>query len=163
MPSPRSFTILFIVGSTFPFFFISEYLNHSWCFSSSFSTFEDQRIVSLKSCSILFKIHGSSFMPSSHNCFDCENSFHPSGAFHELFSFLSSGAHHFRRIIHSSLQLSFSKSYRCTTYSFISRYSIVPECSRYLEDSCFHSAFVQALSRMLSHSSHLIQPAQSLC
>ena len=38
------------------------------------------------SCSILFKIHGSSLMPSFHNCFDCENSFHPSGAFHELFS-----------------------------------------------------------------------------
>ena len=30
------------------------------------------------------------------------------------------------------------------------------------EDSCFHSAFVQALSRLLSHSSHLIQPAQSI-
>ena len=26
--------------------------------------------------------------------------------------------------------------------SFHARYSIVPECSRYLEDSCFHSAFV---------------------
>ena len=41
----------------------------SWWFSSSFSTFEDRRRVSLKSCSILFKIHGSSLMPSSHNCF----------------------------------------------------------------------------------------------
>ena len=36
------------------------------------------------------------------------------------------------------------------------------DCWRYLEDSCFHSAFVQVLSRMLSHSSHLIQPVQSL-
>ena len=38
---------------------------------------------------------------------------------------------------------------------------VIPECSRYLEDSCFHSAFVQALLRMLSHSSHSIQLAQS--
>ena len=30
------------------------------------------------------------------------------------------------------------------------------------EDSCFHSAFVQTLSRMLSHSSHLIQLVHSL-
>ena len=28
-------------------------------------------------------------------------------------------------------------------------------------DSCFHSRSVQAISRLLSHSSHLIQPAQS--
>ena len=30
------------------------------------------------------------------------------------------------------------------------------------EDSCLHSAFVQALSRMYPHSSHLIQPVLSL-
>ena len=61
----KIFQILFIVGSTF-LIFIPEYLNNSWwCFSSSFSTFEDRRRISLKSCSILFKIHGSSFMPSS--------------------------------------------------------------------------------------------------
>ena len=30
------------------------------------------------------------------------------------------------------------------------------------EDSCFHSTFVQALSRLVSHSSHLIQPVQHL-
>ena len=53
-------------------------------------------------------------------------------------------------------------SCRCFLYPSMSLYSIVPECSRYLEDLCFHSAFVQALSRMLSHSSHLIQPVQSL-
>ena len=29
------------------------------------------------------------------------------------------------------------------------------------EDSCFHSQSVQAIWRLLSHSSHLIQPAQS--
>ena len=35
----------------------------------SFSTFEDRRRISLKSCSILFKMRSSSLMPSSHNCF----------------------------------------------------------------------------------------------
>ena len=38
----------------------------------------------------LSKIRGSSLMPSSHNCFDCENSFHPSGAIQEYFQFDSS-------------------------------------------------------------------------
>ena len=63
------FKILFIIGSTF-LISIPECLNNSWwCFSSSFSDCEDRRRVSLKSCSILYKIHGSSLMPSSHNCF----------------------------------------------------------------------------------------------
>ena len=30
------------------------------------------------------------------------------------------------------------------------------------EDSCFHSQSVQAIWRLLSHSSHLIQPVQPL-
>ena len=30
------------------------------------------------------------------------------------------------------------------------------------EDSCFHSQSIQAIWRLLSHSSHLIQPVQSL-
>src|SRR4051812_7214474 len=30
------------------------------------------------------------------------------------------------------------------------------------EDSCFHSASILTFSRLLSHSSHLIQPVQSL-
>ena len=49
----------------------------SWWFSSSFSTFEDRRRISLKSCSILFKIHGSSFVPSSHNYFRLWQFFSP--------------------------------------------------------------------------------------
>ena len=53
-------------------------------------------------------------------------------------------------------------SYRCTSLSFYFSLFVIPECSRYLEDSCFHSAFVQALSRLVSHSSHLIQPVQHL-
>mgnify|MGYP007038706663 CR=1 FL=1 len=66
----------FIVGSTFYSSFRSAN-NSWWCFSSSFSTFEDRRRVSLKSCSILFKIHGSSLMPSSHNCFRLWEFFSP--------------------------------------------------------------------------------------
>ena len=43
----KIFHILFIIGSTF-LFFILECLNNSWwCFSSSFSAFEDRRRVSL--------------------------------------------------------------------------------------------------------------------
>ena len=40
-----------------------------WWFSSSFSACADQRRISPKSWSVLLKIRGSSFMPSSHNCF----------------------------------------------------------------------------------------------
>ena len=72
----------------------------SWWFSSSFSTCEDQRRVSLKSWSILLKIHSSSLCHPLIIVFDYENSFHPSGAFHELFPFLSSEGHHV--IIHHS-------------------------------------------------------------
>ena len=99
----KIFQILFIVGSTFHFSSrsastilggVSRYLSMHLKTEEEFSSI---------SCSILFKIRDSSLLPSSHNCFDCENSFHPSGASHELFSFLSSKAHHFRRIIHSQL------------------------------------------------------------
>ena len=82
MLSPRSFIILFIVGSTFPFF-IPEYLNNLVVFL----------IVILRF-----------WRPKK--------------------SFSS-------KLVHS------------------------------LEDSYFHSTFVQDLSRMLSHSSHLNQPVQS--
>ena len=65
----KIFHILFIVGSTF-LIFIPEYLNNSWwCFSSSFSNFEDRRRVPLKSLPVLPKMRSSSLMPSSHNCF----------------------------------------------------------------------------------------------
>ena len=59
----------FIVGSTI-LIFIPECLNNSWwCFSSSFSDFEDRRGVPLKSVPVLPKMRSSSLMPSSHNCF----------------------------------------------------------------------------------------------
>ena len=75
--SKIDFKLFFIVGSTSLFFSLPDYLNNSWWFSSSFSTFEDRRRISLKSCSILFKIHGSSFLPSSHNCFRLWELFSP--------------------------------------------------------------------------------------
>ena len=58
---------------------------------------------SSKSWSVLSKMRSSSLMPSSDNCFDCEYSFHISGAFHELFSFISSEGHLFK---YYSFQLS---------------------------------------------------------
>ena len=68
--------------------FILEYLKNSWwCFSLSFSAFEDRRRVPLKSLPVLSKILSSSLILFSHNCFDCENSFHPSGAIQESFQF----------------------------------------------------------------------------
>ena len=68
--------------------FILEYLeNWWWCFSLSFSAFEDRRRVPLKSLPVLSKILSSSLILFSHNCFDCENSFHPSGAIQESFQF----------------------------------------------------------------------------
>ena len=77
MSFSKIFQILFIVGSTF-LIFIPECLNNSWwCFSSSFSDFEDRRRVPLKSLPVLPEIHGSSFMPSSHNCFRLWEFFSP--------------------------------------------------------------------------------------
>ena len=40
--------------------------------------------------------------------------------------------------------------------------SIIRSAQDILEDSCFHSQSVQVISRLLFHSSHLIQPVQSL-
>lgn len=54
--------------------------------------------------SILVKIHGSSFMPSSHNCFRLWKFFSPFRSNSWVFSVWFSGAHHLR-IIHSSFQL----------------------------------------------------------
>ena len=72
------FQILFIFGSTFPLLILPEYLNNSWwCFSSSFSDFEDRKRVPLKSLPVLPKIRGSSSMPSSHNCFRLWEFFSP--------------------------------------------------------------------------------------
>ena len=79
MPSPRSISNSFHLWfNPSSFFILPEYLNNSWwCFSSSFSDFEDRRRVPLKSLPVLPEIHGSSFMPSSHNCFRLWEFFSP--------------------------------------------------------------------------------------
>ena len=70
--------ILFIVGSTSSLLILPECLNNSWwCFSSSFSNFEDRRRVPLKSLPVLPKMRSSSLMPSSHNCFRLWEFFSP--------------------------------------------------------------------------------------
>ena len=148
----KIFQILFIVDSTF-LIFIPEYLNNSWwCFSSSFSTFEDRRRVSLKSCSILFKTHGYSLMPSSHNCFRLSEFLSLIRSNSRIFSVWLFGVHQFS-FIHSQLSVIILQSYRCIVQVFlISSWSLRSHGSK----------FTQVLMRMLSHSSHLIQLAQSL-
>ena len=109
MSFSKIFQILFIVGSTF-LIFIPEYLNNSWwCFSSSFSTFEDRRRISPKSWSVLLKIHSSSLCHPLIIVFDCENSFltHPEH-FRVVFISWSSKGHHFRRFLRSKFSASFS-------------------------------------------------------
>src|SRR4051812_40724559 len=51
---------------------------------------------------------------------------------------------------------------RCTSYSSTSRHSLFQSDEDISEDSSFHSQFTLVLLRMLSHSSHLILPVQSL-
>ena len=63
------------------------------------------------SCSILSKIHGSSYMSSPHNCFECGNSSHLSGTIRDSAKFDSPKAIILGLFI-LSFQLSFPKSYR---------------------------------------------------
>ena len=89
MSFSKIFQILFIVDSTFLFFMVPECLNNSWwCFSSSFSTFEDRRRISLESWSVLLKIHGSYLLPSSQIISNRVILFLPIRSISELFSFL---------------------------------------------------------------------------
>ena len=123
MSFSKIFQFLFIVGSTF-LIFIPEYLNNSgWCFSSSLSTFEERRRISLESWSVLLKIHSSSLCHPLIIVFDCENSFltHPE-YFRVVFISWSSKGHHFRRFLRSKFSASFSNysklmSLRSSPYS----------------------------------------------
>ena len=141
------FQILFIVGSTFPFF-IQVCLNNSWwCFLLSFSSFEYQRSffcqcsypVILKKILTELQVHHSSFSYSFP--VDLTQAF---------------------VVDHILFLVSNVISYRCTSQSFTSHYfhwfRSVQDIS---EDSHFHSQSVHAISRLLSLLSHLIQPAQS--
>ena len=77
MSFSKIFQIFSIVGSTFPIF-IPECLNNSWwCFSSSFSTFEDRRRVFPPNLTCSLNTRGASLMPSSHNCFRLWEFFSP--------------------------------------------------------------------------------------
>ena len=62
--------------------------------------FEDRRRFFSQSCSILFKIHGSSLLPSSHNCFRLREFFSPIRSNLRAFSVWFSEGHHFG-FIHS--------------------------------------------------------------
>ena len=86
---------------------------------------EDRRRFFFQPCSILFKIRDSSLLPSSHNCFRLWEFFSPIRSNSGVFSVCLSEGHQFR-IIHSSFQLSFSKSNRCIiqVYSLISSWSL---------------------------------------
>ena len=103
MSFSKIFQIHFIVDSTFIFFFILVCLNNSWwSFSLSFSSFEDRRRVFSQSCSILFKIRDSSWLPSSHNYFRLWEFFSAIRSNSRVFSVWLSGAHHLR-FVHSQL------------------------------------------------------------
>ena len=78
----------FIIDSTF-IFFIMECLNNSWWFSSSFSASADRRRGSLKSCPFSWRFMVLAWCHPLIIAFDCENSFHPSGAIQESFQFHS--------------------------------------------------------------------------
>ena len=179
----KIFQILFIIGSTFLFFSPECLYNFSvGVFSSSFSGFEDRRRLflhiypfslrfeilvrayPLKNCFQLWQIF-SSFRSNSRVFAVCYSESISSGLF--IFNF----------------QLAFSKSYRCFVQVFcvdhiLSLFQIPSHAGAPInhsllsiqlfrsaedisEDSSFHSQFTQVILRMLSHSSHLIQPAQS--
>ena len=107
MSFSKIFQIHFIVDSTFIFFFIPVCLNNSWwCFSLSFSSFEDRRRVFLHILPHSRK--------SSHNCFWLWESFSPIRSISRVFQFA------YPKAIISGLfiltfQISFSNSYRCIT------------------------------------------------
>ena len=67
--------------------------------------------------SVLSEIRDSSSSPSSHNCFWLSEFFSPIRSNSRFCSVWLSGAHHLR-FIHSSFQLSYSKSYRCLNQGF---------------------------------------------
>ena len=133
----KIFQILLIVGSTFPIF-IPECLNNSWwCFSSSFSNFEDRRRFPLKSLTVLPEIHGSSLMPSSHNCFRLWVFVSPSGVIQESFQFHSPEPI-ISELLILSVQLSFSNSSgESFKYPLISSWSLRYQVSKSLQVSSF--------------------------
>ena len=133
------FQIIFIFGSTSLFLIILECLNDSWwCFSSSFSDFEDQRrFFFSQSCSILFKICDFSLLQSSHNWFWLWDFFSPIRSNSRVFSVchpesINSG------LFILSCQLSFSYLAGASfKYSLISLWSIRSHVSKSPQVSSF--------------------------
>ena len=83
--------------------------------------------------SVLSKIRDSSLMPYSHNCFDCDNSFHPSGAFQESFQF-DSPEPIISELFILSFQLSSGASF---IYPLISSWSLRSYGSKFSQVSSF--------------------------
>ena len=110
----KIFQIIFIVVSTFIFFIIPEYLNNSWwCFSSSFLDLKTEEEFSSKSYLFSQRFVMLAWCHPLIIVFNCENSFHPSGAIRESFQFDSPKAIISEDLFVLNIQLSFSKSYRC--------------------------------------------------
>ena len=104
--------------------------NSWWCLSSSFSDFEDRWRVPLKSLPVLPEIHGSSLMPSSHNCFRLWEFVSPSGVIQGPFQFHSPEPI-ISELLILSVQLSFSNSSgESFKYPLISSWSLRSHVSK---------------------------------
>ena len=108
--------------------------------------FEDQRGVPLKFLPVLRKIHGSSLMPSSHNCFRLWEFFSPIRSNSGDFSVWFSEGHHFG-FIHSQLSalvLDFSGA--SLKYSLVSSWSLRSLVSKFSQVSSFIFKFFPGVS-----------------
>ena len=125
----KIFQILFIVGQPLRFWFFrcaSIILGGvSRCHSHHLKT-EEEFLFNLALFSSRFMI--LAWCHPLIIVFDCENSFHPSGAFHELFPFLSSEGHH---VIIPNLTGTLLK------YPLISSCSLLSHVSKSLQVSSF--------------------------
>ena len=99
-----------------------ECLNNSWwCFSSSFSDFEDRRRFSLNLAPFSSRFMVLACCHPLIIIFDCENLFHPSGYIQGYFQFDYPEPIISEDLFILSFQLSFPKSHRCIIqYSLIS-------------------------------------------
>ena len=135
----KIFQIILIVGSTFLFFIPECLYNYCWCFSSSFSGFEERRrlFLHIYPFSLRFVI-----LACCHPLiiiFDCGNSFQLFGAIQESSQFVS-GVHQFR-FIHSQLSVIILQSYRCIIQIFSYRsviysFHLYLNCLKYLHSFC---------------------------
>ena len=125
--------------------------NSWWCFSSSFSTFEEWRRISLESWSVLLKIHSSSLCHPLIIVSNCTFLFLThSEHFRVVFISWSSKGHHFRRFLRSKFSASFSHYSKLMSlrsspyssgasfkYSLISSWSLRSLVSKFSQVSSF--------------------------